>query len=141
MDRPLWPRFVCLAKRADAPAATALARFLNAKSGKRYAVVRQVLSWPADLAALPAPASACTSWLHHHPAFDLTVPTRFYALIPAVHFESCALPPRSGAGYVVLADQIHLALHALNPPGGGAQSRGRSNRLENVRREIASASQ
>jgi aminopeptidase N len=52
--------------------------------------------------------------LLHHPAFDLKVPNKVYALIRAFASNHARFHAADGAGYAFLADQI-IALNALNP--------------------------
>ena len=52
--------------------------------------------------------------LLRHPAFDLKVPNRVYALIRTFAANHVRFHAADGAGYAFLADQI-IALNALNP--------------------------
>jgi aminopeptidase N len=52
--------------------------------------------------------------LLHHPAFDLKVPNKVYALIRGFTSNHVRFHAADGAGYAFLADQI-IALNALNP--------------------------
>jgi aminopeptidase N len=52
--------------------------------------------------------------LLHHPAFDLKVPNKVYALIRGFASNHVRFHAADGAGYAFLADQI-IALNALNP--------------------------
>jgi len=52
--------------------------------------------------------------LLHHPAFDLKVPNKVYALIRGFTSNHVRFHAANGAGYAFLADQI-IALNALNP--------------------------
>jgi aminopeptidase N len=49
-----------------------------------------------------------------HPAFDLKVPNRVYALIRTFAANHVRFHAADGGGYAFLADQI-IALNALNP--------------------------
>jgi aminopeptidase N len=52
--------------------------------------------------------------LLHHPAFDLKVPNKVYALIRAFAANHVRFHAADGSGYAFLADQV-IALDALNP--------------------------
>jgi aminopeptidase N len=52
--------------------------------------------------------------LLHHPAFDLKVPNKVYALIRSFAANHVRFHAADGGGYSFLADQI-IALNALNP--------------------------
>jgi aminopeptidase N len=52
--------------------------------------------------------------LLRHPAFDLKVPNKVYALIRAFASNHVRFHAADGAGYAFLADQV-IALDALNP--------------------------
>jgi aminopeptidase N len=52
--------------------------------------------------------------LLHHPAFDLKVPNKVYALIRAFGANHARFHAADGAGYAFMADQV-IALDALNP--------------------------
>jgi aminopeptidase N len=57
-----------------------------------------------------------------HPAFDLKVPNKVYALIRAFASNHVRFHAADGAGYAFLADQI-IALNALNPQVGARMAR------------------
>src|SRR5262245_5789823 len=50
----------------------------------------------------------------HHPAFNLKVPNKVYALIRAFAANHVRFHAADGSGYAFLADQV-IALDALNP--------------------------
>ncbi|HXZ51710.1 MAG TPA: aminopeptidase N [Burkholderiales bacterium] len=58
-----------------------------------------------------------------HPAFDLKVPNKVYALIRAFAANHVRFHAADGAGYAFLADQV-LALDALNPQVAARMARG-----------------
>src|SRR5262245_11577384 len=58
-----------------------------------------------------------------HPAFDLKVPNKVYALIRAFYGNHVRFPGADGAGYDFLADQV-LALDRLNPQVAARMARG-----------------
>jgi aminopeptidase N len=58
-----------------------------------------------------------------HPAFDLKVPNKVYALIRSFASNHVRFHAADGAGYAFLADQI-LALDALNPQVAARMARG-----------------
>src|SRR3954447_8532852 len=58
-----------------------------------------------------------------HPAFDLKVPNKVYALIRTFSANHVRFHAADGGGYAFLADQI-VALNALNPQGAARMARG-----------------
>jgi aminopeptidase N len=71
--------------------------------------------WLAVQAASRLPATLQTvKQLLEHPAFDLKVPNRVYALIRTFAANHVRFHAADGGGHAFLADQI-LALNALNP--------------------------
>jgi aminopeptidase N len=58
-----------------------------------------------------------------HPAFDLKVPNKVYALIRAFSANHVRFHAADGAGYAFLADQV-IALNALNPQVAARMARG-----------------
>jgi aminopeptidase N len=61
--------------------------------------------------------------LLHHPAFDLKVPNKVYALIRAFSANHVRFHAADGSGYAFLADQV-IALNALNPQVAARMARG-----------------
>jgi len=71
--------------------------------------------WLAVQASSRLPGTlARVNELLHHPAFDLKVPNKVYALIRGFATNHVRFHAADGAGYAFLADQI-IALNALNP--------------------------
>jgi len=58
-----------------------------------------------------------------HPAFDLKVPNKVYALIRSFSANHVRFHAADGAGYAFLADQV-IALNALNPQVAARMARG-----------------
>jgi aminopeptidase N len=58
-----------------------------------------------------------------HPAFDIKVPNKVYALIRAFAANHVRFHAADGAGYAFLADQV-IALNALNPQVAARMARG-----------------
>jgi aminopeptidase N len=58
-----------------------------------------------------------------HPAFDIKVPNKVYALIFAFSGNQVRFHAADGSGYAFLADQV-LALDRLNPQVGARMARG-----------------
>jgi aminopeptidase N len=58
-----------------------------------------------------------------HPAFDIKVPNKVYALIRAFLSNHVRFHAADGAGYAFLADQV-IALNALNPQVAARMARG-----------------
>ena len=58
-----------------------------------------------------------------HPAFDIKVPNRVYALIRAFASNHVRFHAADGSGYAFLADQV-IALNALNPQVAARMARG-----------------
>jgi aminopeptidase N len=58
-----------------------------------------------------------------HPAFDIKVPNKVYALIRAFAANHVRFHAADGGGYVFLADQV-IALNALNPQVAARMARG-----------------
>jgi len=73
-----------------------------------------------------------------HPAFDLKVPNRVYALIRTFAANHVRFHAADGGGYAFLADQI-IALNALNPQLGARMARSfdRWRRFDEKRRSFA----
>jgi aminopeptidase N len=61
--------------------------------------------------------------LLRHPAFDLKVPNKVYALIRTFSANHVRFHAADGGGYAFLADQI-VALNALNPQVAARMARG-----------------
>ena len=61
--------------------------------------------------------------LMSHPAFDIKVPNKVYALIRTFTANHVRFHAADGGGYAFLADQI-LALNALNPQVAARMARG-----------------
>ena len=82
-----------------------------------------------------------------HPAFDLKVPNKVYALIRTFAANHVRFHAADGAGYAFLADQV-IALNALNPQVAARMARGSTaggsstpaGRRKRRRRSSASAS-
>ncbi|HEX6689656.1 MAG TPA: DUF3458 domain-containing protein, partial [Burkholderiales bacterium] len=70
---------------------------------------------------LPATLSNVARLLKH-PAFDLKVPNKVYALIRAFGANHVRFHDAAGGGYAFLADQV-IALDALNPQVGARMAR------------------
>jgi len=75
-----------------------------------------------------------------HPAFDIRVPNKVYALIRAFAANHVRFHAADGAGYAFLADQV-LALDKLNPQVAARMARGfdRWKRFDNARQALAAA--
>ena len=73
-----------------------------------------------------------------HPAFDLKVPNRVYALIRTFAANHVRFHAADGAGYAFLADQI-IALNSLNPQIAARMARSfdRWKRFDEKRRSFA----
>ena len=78
--------------------------------------------------------------LLRHPAFDLRVPNRVYALIRTFAANHVRFHAASGEGYSFLADQI-IALNALNPQVAARMARAfdRWRRFDETRKSLAKA--
>jgi aminopeptidase N len=78
------------------------------------------------------------SGLLHHPAFDIKVPNKVYALIRAFASNHVRFHAVDGAGYAFLADQV-IALNALNPQVAARMARGfdRWKRFDAARQQLA----
>ena len=76
--------------------------------------------------------------LLRHPAFDLKVPNRVYALIRTFAANHVRFHGIGGGGYEFLADQI-VALNALNPQVAARMTRSfdRWRRFDEVRQALA----
>jgi aminopeptidase N len=61
--------------------------------------------------------------LLEHPAFDIKVPNKVYALIRTFSANHARFHAADGAGYAFLADQV-LALDRLNPQVAARMARG-----------------
>jgi aminopeptidase N len=90
-------------------------------------------------ARLPGTLARVTALLTH-PAFDLKVPNKVYALIRGFSANHLRFHAADGAGYAFLADQV-LALNALNPQVAARMARGfdRWKRFDATRRAHARA--
>jgi aminopeptidase N len=75
-----------------------------------------------------------------HPAFDIKVPNKVYALIRSFSANHVRFHAADGGGYAFLADQV-LALNALNPQVAARMARGfdRWKRFDAARRAHAQA--
>ena len=75
-----------------------------------------------------------------HPAFDIRVPNKVYALIRAFAANHVRFHAADGAGYAFLADQV-LALDKLNPQVAARMARAfdRWKRFDPARQALASA--
>jgi aminopeptidase N len=75
-----------------------------------------------------------------HPAFDLKVPNKVYALVRSFSANHVRFHGADGGGYAFLADQV-LALDALNPQVAARMARGfdRWKRFDEPRKEKAKA--
>ncbi|MEJ2175102.1 MAG: aminopeptidase N [bacterium] len=75
-----------------------------------------------------------------HPAFDLKVPNKVYALIRSFSANHVRFHAADGGGYAFLADQV-IALNALNPQVAARMARGfdRWKRFDARRRALAQA--
>jgi aminopeptidase N len=75
-----------------------------------------------------------------HPAFDIRVPNKVYALIRAFAANHVRFHAADGAGYAFLADQV-LALDKLNPQVAARMARGfdRWKRFDPARQALAGA--
>ncbi|MGH8746150.1 MAG: DUF3458 domain-containing protein, partial [Burkholderiales bacterium] len=75
-----------------------------------------------------------------HPAFDLRVPNKVYALIRVFAANHVRLHAADGTGYAFLADQV-LALDKLNPQVAARMARGfeRWRRFDQARQVLAGA--
>ena len=78
--------------------------------------------------------------LLRHPAFDLKVPNKVYALIRGFASNHVRFHAADGAGYAFLADQI-IALNALNPQVAARMARAfdRWKRFDESRKQKAKA--
>ena len=81
----------------------------------KWLAVQALSRLPSTLARVRA--------LLSHPAFDLKVPNKVYALIRSFSSNHVRFHAADGAGYAFLADQI-LALDALNPQVAARMARG-----------------
>jgi aminopeptidase N len=80
--------------------------------------------WLAVQAGSRLPGTlARVSELLSHPAFDIKVPNKVYALIRAFSANHVRFHAADGAGYAFLADQV-IALNALNPQVAARMARG-----------------
>jgi len=88
---------------------------------------------------LPETLSRVRSLLAH-PAFDLKVPNKVYALIRSFSANHVRFHSADGGGYAFLADQV-IALNALNPQVAARMARGfdRWKKFDAVRRAHARA--
>jgi aminopeptidase N len=80
--------------------------------------------WLAVQAGSRLPGTlARVSELLAHPAFDIKVPNKVYALIRSFSANHVRFHAADGAGYAFLADQV-IALNALNPSVAARMARG-----------------
>ena len=80
--------------------------------------------WLAVQATSRLPGTlARVNQLLHHPAFDIKVPNKVYALIRAFAANHVRFHAADGSGYAFLADQV-IALDALNPQVAARMARG-----------------
>jgi aminopeptidase N len=80
--------------------------------------------WLAVQASSRLPGTlARVSQLLSHPAFDIKVPNKVYALIRSFAANHVRFHAADGAGYAFLADQV-IALNALNPQVAARMARG-----------------
>jgi aminopeptidase N len=124
-------------QRADnmTDAMAALAALANAECPERqpaldafYAKWRNeplvVDKWLAVQATSRLPGTlARVDALLSHPAFDIRVPNKVYALIRAFAANHARFHAADGAGYAFLADQV-IALNAINPQVAARMARG-----------------
>jgi aminopeptidase N len=97
--------------------------------------------WLAVQATSRLPGTlARVNQLLSHPAFDLKVPNKVYALIRGFAGNHVRFHAADGAGYAFLADQV-MALNALNPQIAARMARGfdRWRRFDRNRQEKAKA--
>jgi aminopeptidase N len=95
--------------------------------------------WLAVQAASRLPGTlARVRQLLAHPAFDIKVPNKVYALIRSFAANHVRFHAADGGGYAFLADQV-LALNALNPQVAARMARGfdRWKRFDERRRTLA----
>ena len=95
--------------------------------------------WLAVQAGSRLPATLNTARkLLRHPAFDLKVPNRVYALIRTFAANHVRFHAADGGGYAFIADQI-IALNALNPQVAARMARAfdRWRRLDESRKSLA----
>ena len=117
----------------DYPGAPARAgRFLRALEGR--AAGRRQVAGGAGGSRL-ATTLARVKELLKHPAFDLKVPNKVYALIRAFAANHVRFHAADGGGYEFLADQV-IALNALNPQVAARMARA-FDRWKQVRRRPA----
>jgi aminopeptidase N len=97
--------------------------------------------WLAVQAASRLPGTlARVHELLSHPAFDIKVPNKVYALIRVFAANHVRFHAADGAGYAFLADQV-IALNALNPQVAARMARGfdRWTRFDDRRKAAAKA--
>jgi aminopeptidase N len=97
--------------------------------------------WLAVQATSRLPGTlARVSELLSHPAFDIKVPNKVYALIRAFAANHVRFHTADGAGYAFLADQV-IALNKLNPQVAARMARGfdRWKKFDSGRQEKARA--
>jgi aminopeptidase N len=125
----------CLANSHAPQRTTALDSFY-AKWSDEPLVVDKWLAVQAG-ARLPATLARVRELLRH-PAFDLKVPNKVYALVRGFSANHVRFHAADGGGYAFLADQV-LALDALNPQIAARIARGfdRWKRFDSERKEIA----
>ncbi len=95
--------------------------------------------WLAVQAASRLPTTLDTvKQLMKHPAFDLKVPNRVYALIRTFASNHVRFHAAGGAGYAFLADQVS-ALNGLNPQMAARMARAfdRWRRFDETRKSLA----
>ena len=126
---------VCLANSRAPQRAIALDSFYDRWKGEPLVVDK----WLAVQAASRLPGTlARARELLAHPAFDLKVPNKVYALIRTFAANHVRFHAADGGGYAFLADQV-LALDALNPQVAARMARGfdRWKRFDKSRQEKA----
>jgi aminopeptidase N len=97
--------------------------------------------WLAAQATSRLPGTlARVNELLHHPAFDIKVPNKVYALIRAFASNHVRFHAADGAGYAFVADQV-LALNSINPQVGARMARAfdRWKRFDEKRKSKAKA--
>ena len=95
--------------------------------------------WLAVQAASRLPGTlARVRQLLAHPAFDIRVPNKVYALVRSFAANHVRFHAADGGGYAFLADQV-IALNALNPQVAARMARGfdRWKRFDERRRKLA----
>ena len=97
--------------------------------------------WLAVQAGSRLPRTSIGKALLSHPAFDLKVPNKVYALIRTFSANHVRFHAADGGGYAFLADQV-IALDALNPQVAARMARAfdrwrvRRNRKANAKAQL-----